>query len=157
MRTLISISSLLAFIAATSFAQKELNPAFYADLGPEEIDVSKYPGEQKRRYEVFKRACSQCHTLARAVNSPVATKRAWRIYVAEMRFRDKFNKHAKLSKEDADAVIEFLAYDGLRRKIEKREEFDELTRKLQRRHWRTIKERMKRLQEGPPVLSPESP
>jgi mono/diheme cytochrome c family protein len=134
---------------AAPFSDKELSAVFYADLGPEEIDVSSYPVEQQKNYRLFLSACSQCHTPARAINSPVASKESWRSYVSEMRMHDKFSGSSELSEEKARAVIDFLAYDGLRRKIEKRAEFDALSRRLQRRYWETIEERMRRLQEQP--------
>lgn len=139
----------LSALAAAPFTQKELEAVFYSDLGPETVDVSDYPEAQRKNYAVFMRACSKCHTPARAISSPVASSEGWRSYVGEMRLRGKLKRSAGLDQDEARAVVDFLAYDGLRRKIEKRADFEALTRRLQRRYWETIEERMRRLQERP--------
>ena len=42
---------------------------FPNDAGPEQIDVSKYSADAQANYRLFVRQCSQCHSLARPINS----------------------------------------------------------------------------------------
>src|ERR1035437_3764784 len=53
------------------------NTLYYADLGPDTIDVSDYPAQQKYNYARFEEECARCHTLARAINSPVESRLYW--------------------------------------------------------------------------------
>ena len=82
------------------------------DNGPDSIDVSGYPAEQKSSYKVFERKCSRCHTLARAINSPHALLEEWEAYVRKMQKK----RRSGLDKKSADTIIGFLQYDSSVRK-----------------------------------------
>ena len=145
----LSLSGLALF--AGDFTKSELESMYYADLGPASIDVSKYPPRQQERYAVFSRVCSQCHTLARAVNSPTTTRDMWEYYIFKMRFWTKFEHGTRYTKQEGQEILDFLVYDAQTRKIHDRVEFEALTRKLQNRFRETIEERMHRLQQNPPL------
>jgi hypothetical protein len=115
-------------------------PDFPNDDGPAQVDVTAYPQEIQADYRIFARRCSQCHTLARAINSqnlqlsPDEQKAAklaepdifkdekiWRIsevtwtgYVGKM-----FGKPGSIIRTrpaELDQIIEFLVYDSKARK-----------------------------------------
>src|ERR1017187_2169580 len=44
-------------------------PPFPNDAGEAQLDVSKYPADIQADYRIFARRCSQCHNLARPLNS----------------------------------------------------------------------------------------
>lgn len=148
---LIFAAAVFGFEADRDFTKKELQSIFYADLGPEEIDVSGYPEAQQRGYRVFQDACSRCHTPARALFSPTASRSGWKEYARRMKGQARWER-VPLSDNELDAVVDFLVFDGRKRKIEGREEFERTTRELQLRFWETIEERMRRLQHGPALL-----
>jgi hypothetical protein len=75
------------------------------DSGPDRIDVSSYPPEQKGRYELFRQKCSKCHSIARPVNSRF-TAQEWKRYVKRMVRRP----NAGITDEQAEDVFEFLKY-----------------------------------------------
>ena len=81
------------------------------DTGPDSVDVSKYPSEQQANYKVFKSRCSQCHTLARPVNTTM-TPDYWAHYVGIMvdKSPDRFEEG------DAKRIYEFLVFDQQARK-----------------------------------------
>lgn len=89
--------------------------AFASDLGPDALDVSGYPAQQRYNYEVYARACSRCHTLARAVNAPPAGRTWWRFYVMSMRVRADISRQI-ISGADRKAVLDFIDYDEKQRK-----------------------------------------
>lgn len=106
---------------------------YYSDLGPEEIDVSGYSTQQKYNYEIFRRECSACHTLARAVNSPTQSRAYWHFHLARMSLHSRVNRAGPLPKEDLKHVLDFLEYDSRIRKVEHRKDFEERTEELKRR------------------------
>ena len=57
---------------------------FPADLGPDTVDVRAYPASQQENYALFVEKCSGCHTLARAVNSPIVDAPTWNRYAKRM-------------------------------------------------------------------------
>ncbi len=88
------------------------------DKGPDSIDVSNYPPEQQENYKVFASKCSQCHTLARAINSPYVSREEWSAYVAKMSQKKGSGLRgdsARVEKLRRD-IISFLAYDSSVRK-----------------------------------------
>jgi len=117
---------------------------YYADLGPDSIDVSSYPPEQRANYEVFARACSPCHTLARAVNSPTQSRLYWKFHLARMSLHSRLEHEGPLPKAEVDAVLDFLDYDAQVRKVRDRERFlqqeDELKRRFEPILQRQLKE-----------------
>ena len=134
-------------------ASADLKALYFADLGPDAIDVASYPKEQQERYQVFRRICSRCHTLARAVNSPRAGRATWDIYILGMRLRSTIAREDRYSKKEGRAVLDFLVYDAQRRKTG-HPEFELLCADLQSRFAGAIAERMRRLQERNPKISP---
>ena len=89
------------------------------DKGPDRIDVSDYPPDQRERYEIFAVKCSKCHTLARPINARL-TPDQWRGYVKKMSRRPG----SGINDEAAQRIAEFLGYYSVRRDGEKREPAD---------------------------------
>jgi hypothetical protein len=82
------------------------------DSGPKTIDVSAYPPEMQKSYEVFAARCSKCHTLARPINSDYALPDEWSRYVKRMMRKPG----SGISPKDGKKIFEFLAYDSSIRK-----------------------------------------
>lgn len=116
-----------------------------SDLGPDSIDVSAYPMQQRYNYRVYASACSRCHGLARSVNSPLVGRTWWEFYVTSMRARGSLSGRP-ISAEERKAVLDFLEYDGRERKRSK--EFEKTRAELKRRYDALMDERMERLQRG---------
>jgi len=108
-----------------------------ADLGSSALDVSAYPEEQQNNYRLFSSRCSQCHTLARAINSPFFTREDWTRYVQRMRARLPVERVASpqgetrlvrrasngkfrgvLPASEVKRLIDFLVYDSAIRKAD---------------------------------------
>ncbi len=119
-----------------------------SDLGPEEVDISGYPLQQRSNYRAYVSACSRCHGLARSINSPLASRTWWEFYVTSMRARASL-RGRPLSREERDAVLDFLAYDGRERKVLRAQEFEKVRAELRRRFDSLMAERMERLQSRP--------
>lgn len=85
---------------------------FEADKGPDKIDVSQYPKEQRKNYSVFSEKCSKCHTLARPINSDFALPEEWTAYVEKMRRK----KRSGIDAASQKAITSFLIYDSALRK-----------------------------------------
>lgn len=132
MRMLGAILLVGAASAAEKFTKEQLNARFYYDLGPAEADVSSYPQAQKDNYGVFARNCSQCHTLARPINAPIVSRKDWKRYVQRMHLKTKVSSGTAISKEDAKAIVDFLAYDSKVRKVDRKAGFAAKTAELQR-------------------------
>ena len=124
---------------------------FYSDLGPDEIDVSSYPVQQRYNYALYKAACSRCHSLARSINAPAASRAWWQFYVFSMRVRGRMDRRP-FTAEEINAALDFLEYDNATRR--RTREFQEQSDDLERRFDRLLRERLKALQEGrqPPIL-----
>lgn len=103
--------------AQERFTAEQLEARFPYDLGPKEVDVTAYPKAQQENYRLFAKACSQCHTLARPLNSPYVTREDWRRYVRRMHAKTKERAGAAIGKAEGAAAIEFLAYDAQVRKV----------------------------------------
>lgn len=84
------------------------------DKGPKSIDVSKYPKEMQAGYEVFKKTCSKCHSLARPINSSYALPEEWERYIKRMKRKPASGIGSKEAKE----IYDFLVYDSQVRKKE---------------------------------------
>lgn len=121
------------------------NALFYSDLGPDAIDVSAYPAQQRFNYAIYARTCSSCHTLARSINAPVVGRGWWEFYMLGMRMRSR-NAGRPLSSDAIKTILDFLEYDSRARKVEKARDFDTLTEELKRRFDALVAERMKALQ-----------
>src|SRR5512141_2532054 len=94
---------------------RPLDPLVLAwDSGPDKIDVSKYPGEIKKKYKTFQELCSSCHPRARAVNCDFALEDDWERYI-----KRRMRRGGKLiSPEEAQEIFEFAMYDSKTRKKE---------------------------------------
>ncbi|MCR4294597.1 MAG: hypothetical protein NUW21_03625 [Elusimicrobia bacterium] len=121
---------------------------FHSDLGPDTVDVSSYPAARRRDYEVYARACSRCHTLARSINAPYANRAWWEFYIARMRARAGFHGE-RLDRKEIKAVLDFLQHDDRERKLGRPAEFEAEQRELRRRFEAALDERMERLQKQP--------
>ena len=114
---------------------------FPNDFGPTRIDVSGYPARIQADYKVFVKRCSQCHTIARAINSqylqlaPQEQKLAqtqepelfqddkiwhvndsvWNGYIQKMHVRA--GASLRHYPADIDKLTEFLVYDSKSRKM----------------------------------------
>lgn len=137
--------------------ESDLRPLFYSDLGPDKIDVSSYPAQQKYNYTVYSRVCSQCHGLARSINAPAVSRAYWEFYLLTMRTRSGLTPYADISWEEARTVMDFLVYDSKVRKTGKNESaFNELTEELKRRFKPLLEKRLQQLQNGSqPRLLPQ--
>jgi len=82
------------------------------DSGPATIDVSTYSAEMQENYKVFAVKCSQCHTLARPINSDYALPDEWSRYVKRMMRKPGSGINPKEGKQ----IYEFLTYDSAIRK-----------------------------------------
>src|SRR5438552_11737061 len=126
-------------------------PAFPNDAGPDQVDVSKYPPEFQAKYRLFARRCSQCHTMARPINSQflelspeqqAAVKakepglfqnddiwhvedHVWSRFVKRMMAKPGSNIQA----EEAKKIWQFLVYDSQARKMGDNQEMCRLHRK----------------------------
>jgi len=128
---------------------------YYTDLGPEEIDVSDYPSQQKYNYGIFRRQCARCHTLARAVNSPIQSRAYWHFHMIRMSLHSRFNREGGIPPEEMKAMLDFLDYDTRIRKVEDKKNFERQTDELKRRFEPTLKRLLEHLQSSPqPRLLP---
>ncbi|MBI5630711.1 MAG: hypothetical protein HY921_07495 [Elusimicrobia bacterium] len=114
----------VAVLAEAAFSPEQLKAKYYYDLGPGQVDVSSYPEAQRANYAVFSKTCSQCHTLARPINSPIKYRRDWNRYVERMHARSS-GAGKPFAREDTKAIVDFLSYDSRVRKIGRRAEFEE--------------------------------
>jgi hypothetical protein len=104
---------------------------YFTDLGPDSIDVSSYPEAQRANYESFARTCARCHTLARAVNAPAESRLQWRFHLARMSLHSRLRHEGRIPKEQYQAALDFLDYDGRTRRSTK--VFATRTEELRRR------------------------
>ncbi len=75
------------------------------DGGVASIDVSKYPAEMQRYYEMYSAKCSKCHPLARSVNARFSGQE-WKRYMKKMIRRP----NSGINEEQAANIYEFLKY-----------------------------------------------
>ena len=149
------LESVSTTTAPTSSVEPHKVVLFYSDLGPEQIDVSAYPSEQRRNYAVYARACSRCHGLARSINAPYASRGWWEFYMTGMRLRGRIAGRP-FSREETKAVLDFLEYDSRARKVENAAEFEKSAAELKRRFDAYIDRRMSDLQKNMPKAVPWS-
>jgi hypothetical protein len=119
-RTIVAV--LLGVIALTGFVrviaqeqekQEPLDPRILAyDKGPATINVSKYPPDMQAKYKLFAKKCTNCHTLARAINSEFATEDEWERYVKRMMRK----AGTLISADEGKQIYEFVVYDSKIRK-----------------------------------------
>lgn len=126
------------------YTDKQLEARFYYDLGADSLDVSSYPQEQQDNYKVFANTCSQCHSLARALNAPLTARADWRRYVVRMHLKNKARDGSGFTQKDAKAIIAFLTYDASERKIKNKAAFDAHSERLKKEFEQVKAERSRR-------------
>jgi len=70
------------------------------------LDVSTYPPDMQRAYEVFAVHCSRCHTLARPLNARIDDEQHWVHYVDRMRR----NPASGINAKNGQVILRFLLY-----------------------------------------------
>ena len=101
-------------IAVAQDKEEPLDPRILKyDKGPAKIDVSKYPPDMQKKYAVFTKKCSACHTIARPINCDYVLEEEWDRYIHRM--MRKAGPSA-ISPDDGKAIFEFLVYDSKTRK-----------------------------------------
>jgi len=139
-------------IVVTAPSPARLKAALYpSDLGDETVDVSGYPLRIQADYLVYQRVCSKCHTLARSNDAPHVGRAWWRFYLMGMRARSAW-RGAPLPREEARAILDFLDYDSLVRKQDRRQEFEQISSELEHYFDVEMGSRMERLQKSRSVL-----
>jgi len=99
-----------------SFAQ--VNPAAEEerlkklDSGPKTIDVTRYPADQQKAYKLFSQKCSQCHSIARGINTDMVLPGEWERYVKRMMFKP----NSGITNDEGRTLYRFLVYDASVRK-----------------------------------------
>lgn len=152
----------LAVVAPEGPAKRRLRPEdvpvvdpatrevrYYSDLGPDAVDVSSYPVQQRYNYSVYARTCSRCHTLARSINAPTASREFWELYMLGMRARGRVGGSPPITRQERQAILDFLEFDSGMRKLEDRADFETLTEELKRRYHQHLEEQMDHLQKSP--------
>jgi hypothetical protein len=91
------------------------------DKGPAKIDVSKYPADMQKKYKVFEKKCTSCHTLARPINCDYVLEDEWERYIKRMMRKAG---PSLISADDGKMIFEFLAFDS---KTRKKAQFDKRT------------------------------
>lgn len=126
-------------------ALAEHQAVFPADLGPSAIDVASYPAVQQDNYRLFAEKCTNCHSLARPINSSIVDASTWGRYVRRMHEKNQGRFGGPLlSGDEAKRVISFLAFDSRERKIKRAEEFQSLQADLRARFDLVVRQRSKR-------------
>ena len=128
---------------------------YYSDIGPDSVDVSAYPAQQRYQYAIYARTCSRCHTLARSINAPLVGRGWWEFYMLGMRMRSR-REGRPLTPDETKSILDFLEYDSRVRKVEGARRFDALTEELKRRFDVSVSERLRQLQKKNPRLLPET-
>lgn len=103
-----------AMNAADLEKEKALKNPFANDLGPDSLDVSRYPADQQKGYELLKVKCARCHSAARPLNSQFADSETWQRYVKRMMAKPG----CEIASSDGKAIWEFLVYDSKVRKLD---------------------------------------
>jgi hypothetical protein len=83
------------------------------DKGPAKIDIAKYPADMQKKYKVFEKKCSNCHTLARPINCDFVLDDEWERYIKRMMRKAG---PSLISADEGKQIFEFLAYDSKTRK-----------------------------------------
>jgi hypothetical protein len=107
----------LAGVARTVRAQDKEEPLdpriLKYDKGPAKIDVSKYPADMQKKYALFAKKCSSCHTIARPINCEFALDDEWERYIKRMMRKAG---PSLISADEGKQIFEFLSYDSKLRK-----------------------------------------
>ena len=109
----LAVLALVGLVRAGRAQDAPLDPRILAyDKGPAKIDVSKYPADMQQRYKVFTKKCSNCHTIARAINSDYVMDDEWERYVKRMMRKGG----TLISPDEGKQIYEFLVFDSKIRK-----------------------------------------
>lgn len=115
----------------SKFTLEQLQARFYSDLGADAVDASAYPEKAREGYPVFVQVCSQCHTLARALNSDETTRSDWEQHVRRMHEKTLvYGWWTDFGKKDAEKILDFLAHDSKVRKLDDKAGFAAETERL---------------------------
>ena len=112
---LLGIVALAGLVRAVRAQQKDepVDPRILAyDKGPDKINVSKYPPDMQSKYKAFAKKCSNCHSLARAINCEFALDDEWERYVKRMMRK----AGTLISPDEGKQIFEFVTYDSKIRK-----------------------------------------
>jgi hypothetical protein len=135
---------------------KQRTAVFYSDLGPDELDISSYPLQQRSNYRAYAQACARCHDLSRSLYAPHTSGPWLNFYLTSMRVRGRF-RGRPFTQAELQAVRDFLNFDAKERKTGDAREFEAQTEQLKRRFDALISERMEKLQKNAPAPSPARP
>jgi hypothetical protein len=112
--------TLLALLAAAGIArvvraqEEPVDPRILKyDKGPAKIDVSKYPADMQKKYGLFAKKCSSCHTIARPINCEFALDDEWERYIKRMMRKAG---PSLISADEGKQIFEFLSFDSKLRK-----------------------------------------
>jgi hypothetical protein len=143
----------------SKFSLEQLQARFYTDLGPDAVDASAYPEKAREGYPVFVQVCSQCHTLARVLNSHEATRSEWEQHVRRMHEKTLvYGWWTDFGKKDAEKILDFLAHDSKVRKLDAKESFAAQTERLKELFKEVEAERSRlQLEEGRRDVKPAAP
>ncbi len=113
----LGLLSVIAFSGAIRIARAQEEPLdpriLKYDKGPAKIDVSKYPPDMQKKYVVFQKKCSSCHTIARPINCDFVLEDEWERYIKRMMRKAG---SSLISADDGKQIYEFLVYDAKTRK-----------------------------------------
>lgn len=105
------ISLVLTIFLFSTLAYSAKKIVLPADKGPKTINISKYPKDIQNAYYLFSKKCSQCHTLARPLNTTMAIAK-WDQYTNRMMHKP----NSKINEKDRQIILSFLKYDQINRK-----------------------------------------
>lgn len=117
--------------AGSKFSLQQLKAQFYMDVGPDAVEVAAYPPKARAGYPYFVQVCSQCHTLARPLNAPEATRDEWELHIRRMHEKTLVaGWWTEFGKADAAKILDFLEYDSQVRKLDDKTGFAAKTQEL---------------------------
>ncbi len=139
------------FAVSAEVEKPDAGPPLANDLGPKKLDVTSYPPEIQKGYQVMMTACAKCHNPHRAFNAqfvqPEGKTEAQNAAIAKLKesnpelFSDKnvwkieaniwkrfvrrmmAKPGAEISKEDAKQIYKFLVFDSNARKLKKQKQW----------------------------------
>jgi len=101
-------------IAVAQDKEEPLDPRILKyDKGPSKIDVSKYPPDMQKKYALFTKKCSSCHTIARPINCEFALDDEWERYIKRMMRKAG---PSLISADEGKQIFDFLVFDSKTRK-----------------------------------------
>ena len=102
---ILAIAGSVIVAVLVSAAEPQQDKPDPRDFGPGTINVSGYPGQQQKQYEIYAAKCCKCHPLARSVNARFnATD--WKRYMKRMIRRP----NSGINEEQAAQIYEFLKH-----------------------------------------------